>query len=150
MSKKYIIGTPKQIVPLYVDIKKAVEKGRVVTVEVKSAATKTKEQLGYYWSVVIPAIQQGMREHGNELSQAQVNEILNYKFFSNIKTVSWVGKNGIQYVHQLEVKRSKSGATKDEMSTFLDQVIRWAGENLGVEIPMPTTEGTENPNIQGA
>lgn len=140
MSKKYIIGTTQQIVPLYVDIKKAVEKGRVVTVEVKSAATKTKEQLGYYWSVVIPAIQQGMREHGNELSQAQVNEILNYKFFSNIKTVSWVSKDGIQYVHQLEVKRSKSGATKDEMSTFLDQVIRWAGEDLGVDIPKPTTE----------
>ncbi|MBP5430153.1 MAG: hypothetical protein J6Y25_04665 [Elusimicrobiaceae bacterium] len=145
MSKKYIISNAQQIVPLWADIKNAVEKGRVVTVEVKSAATKTKEQLGYYWSVVIPAVQEGMREHGNELKPAEVNEILNAKFFSNIKTVSWVSKEGIQYVHQLEEKRSKSGATKDEMSHFLDQVIRWAGEDLGIYIPKPTTEESPDP-----
>lgn len=140
MSRTYTISVPQQLTPLYVDLKKVLEKGRVINVEVKSAATKTNNQLGYYWSVVIPAIQAGMREQGNELSQPQVNEILNAKFFSKIKTVSWVGKDGTQYVHQLEVKRSKSGASKDEMSYFLDQVIRWAGEELGVNIPPPTTE----------
>lgn len=136
--KQYVIGHKQQIVPLYVDIQKAVEKGRVVKVEVKSVATKTHEQLGYYWAVVIPAIQAELREQGNEMSQAEINEMLNDMFFSSIKTVSWVGKDGVQYVHQLKQKRSKSGATLDEFSLFLDRVIRWANMELGCYVPPPT------------
>lgn len=138
--KQYVIGHKQQIVPLYVDIQKAVEKGRVVKVEVKSVATKTHEQLGYYWAVVIPAIQAELREQGNEMSQAEINEMLNEMFFSSIKTVSWVGKDGVQYVHQLKQKRSKSGATLDEFSLFLDRVIRWANMELGCYIAPPTTQ----------
>ena len=135
--KEYTISVQKQIVPLYVDLKNAVEKGRVVKVSVRSLATKTNEQLGYYWAVVLPAIQQELREQGNEMSLAEINEMLNDKFFSTVKTISWVGKDGAQYVHQLKVKRSKSGATKDEFAYFLDQVIRWAATELGLCIAPP-------------
>ena len=137
--REYTISTQKQIVPLYVDIKQAIEKSRVVKVTVKSVATKTHEQLGYYWAVVLPAIQQALREQGNEMSLAEINEMLNDMFFSSVKTVTWVGKNGVQYVHQLKQKRSKSGATIDEFALFLDQVIRWANTELGCYIAPPTT-----------
>jgi len=137
--REYTIGVKQQIVPLYVDLQKAIEKGRVVKVTVKSIATKTHEQLGYYHAVVIPAIQEGLRAQGNEMSRAEINEMLNDMFFSTVKTVSWVGKDGVQYVHQLKQKRSKSGATIDEFSYFLDRVIRWAQEELGVFIPLPNS-----------
>ena len=137
--REYTISTQKQIVPLYVDIKKAIDKSRVVKVTVKSVATKTHEQLGYYWAVVLPAIQQSLREQGNEMSLAEINEMLNDMFFSNVKTVTWIGKDGVQYVHQLKQKRSKSGATMDEFSLFLDQVIRWANTELGCYIAPPVT-----------
>lgn len=137
--REYTISTQKQIVPLYVDIKKAIDKSRVVKVTIKSVATKTPEQLGYYWAVVLPAIQQALREQGNEMSLAEINEMLNDMFFSNVKTVSWVGKDGVQYVHQLKQKRSKSGATMDEFALFLDQVIRWANTELGCYIAPPVT-----------
>ena len=138
--KEYTISVARQIVPLYVDIKNAIEKGRVVKVEVKSAATKTNQQLRYYHKVVVPAIRAELRQQqGNEMNEAEVNQMLNEMFFSTVKTVSWVGKDGTQYVHQLKKARSKSGATKDEFAYFLDQVIRWAQTELGIEIPPPNT-----------
>lgn len=138
--KEYTIGVQQQLVPLYVDLTKAIEAGRVVKVQVKSVATKTHEQLGYYHVAVIPAIQQGLREQGNEMSRAEINDMLNEMFFSTVKTVSWIGKDGVQYVHQLKQKRSKSGATIDEFAYFLDQVIRWAQVELGIDIPLPSTD----------
>ena len=139
MSKIYEIAVQREITPLYLDIKKAVDKGRAVRVEVKSLASKTTAQLGWYWGIVLPRVQQGLQEQGNELSLAEVNAFLNDKFFFTEKTVSWkAGKN--EFVQVIRTPRSKSGASKDEMSAFLDKVIRWAAQDLGVFIPSPDEE----------
>lgn len=136
MAREYTITDTREITPLYVDIKKAVESGRSVRVSVKSIATKSNEQLGYYWAVIVPKVQQGMREQGNELSQVEVNQFLNERFFCKVKTISWV-KNGAEFFAQIRKPRSKSGATKDEMSEFIDQCIRFANTELGIYIPEP-------------
>lgn len=136
MAREYTITDTREITPLYVDIKKAVEAGRAVRVSVRSVATKSNEQLGYYWAVIVPKIQEGMREQGNELSQVEVNQFLNERFFCQTKTISWV-KNGAEFFAQLRKPRSKSGATKDEMSQFIDECIRFANTELGVFIPEP-------------
>lgn len=138
--KTYEIATQREIIPLYVDIKKALDKGRAVRVEIKSTASKTTDQLGYYWGVVLPRIQQGMQENGNELGLAQINQMLNEKFFCITNTASWTDAQGVQHVHVIRTPRSKSGATKDEMARFLDEVIRWASVELGVYIPDPNCE----------
>lgn len=139
MSKIYEIAVQREITPLYLDIKKAVDKGRAVRVEVKSLASKTTAQLGWYWGIVLPRVQQGLQEQGNELSLAEVNAFLNDKFFFTEKTVSWkAGQN--EFVQVIRTPRSKSGASKDEMSAFLDKVIRWAAQDLGVFIPSPDEE----------
>lgn len=136
MAREYTITDTREITPLYVDIKKAVETGRAVKVSVRSVATKSNEQLGYYWAVIVPKIQAGMREQGNELSQVEVNQFLNERFFCQLKTISWV-KNGAEFFAQIRKPRSKSGATKDEMSQFIDDCIRFANTELGVFIPAP-------------
>lgn len=139
MSKIYEIAVQREITPLYLDIKKAVDKGRAVRVEVKSLASKTTAQLGWYWGIVLPRVQQGLQEQGNELSLAEVNAFLNDKFFFTEKTVCWkAGQN--EFVQVIRTPRSKSGASKDEMSAFLDKVIRWAAQDLGVFIPSPDEE----------
>lgn len=142
MARTYEIACQKEIIPLYVDIKKALDKGRLITVEVKSKATKTKEQLGYYWEVVLPRVREGLLQDGNELSLAETNQFLNEKFFYKLKTVIWKVGND-EHLHTILTPRSKSGATKDEMSEFLDKVIRWAQIDLGVEIPLPTRSGEQ-------
>lgn len=140
MSKTYEIACPQEILPLYVDLKKAVEKSRVLTVEVKSRAGKTNEQLGYYWSIVLPRVREGMREYGNEMSLEETNQFLNEKFFCQVKTTSWTDKKGVQHVHVIRKAKSKSGASKDQMSAFLDEVIRFANNELGIFIPEPVTD----------
>lgn len=144
MSKIFEIATQKEIAPLYVALKNAVEKGRFLTVEVKSKASKTKEQLGYYWDVVLPRIQARMREDGNELSLAEINQFLNEKFFCVSKTFTWkVGRD--EHVHTIITPKSKSGASKDQMAEFLDKVIRWASTDLNVSIPEPVKNPSQVP-----
>ena len=144
MARTYEIACQKEIIPLYVDIKKALDKGRLITVEVKSKATKTKEQLGYYWEVVLPRVREGLMQDGNELSLVETNQFLNEKFFYKIKTITWKVGND-EHLHTILAPRSKSGATKDEMSEFLDKVIRWAQVDLGVEIPLPVRDTESRP-----
>jgi len=146
MSKIYEIACQKEIMPLYVDLKKALDKGRLLTVEVKSKASKTKEQLGYYWDVVLPRLQQRMREDGNELSLAQINQLLNERFFCVTKTVDWKDPQGVQHVHVIRTAKSKSGASKDQMAEFLDSVIRWAATDLNVFIPEPVKDLSQVPS----
>lgn len=134
--KRYEIAVQRELNGLYLDALEALKKGRALRVEVKSIASKTTEQLGYYWGVVLPRVQQGLEEFGNEMSLAEVNSFLNDKFFFTQKTVSWK-KGPDEYVQVIRTPRSKSGASKDEMSVFLDKVIRWAAADLGVFIPSP-------------
>ena len=136
MAREYTITDVREITPLYVDIKKAVEAGRAVRVSVRSIATKTKKQLAYYRSVVLPIIQEGMREHGNRLSLEEVNQFLNERFFYHIKTISWV-RNGAEFFAQIRTTRSKSGATINEMSQFIDDCREFSLEELGRPIPDP-------------
>lgn len=137
MSKNYQIACQKELNALYVDCKKALDKGRMIDVAVKTTATKTQPQLGYYWDVILPRLQKGVREHGNEMSLAEINQMLNTLFFCKVKTITWKDKTGVQHAHILKTPRSKSGASKDEMSQFIDQVIRWANTELGIFIPEP-------------
>ena len=144
MAKTYEIVCQREIVPLYVDLKKALDKGRALKVEVKSVSTKTKEQLGYWWGVILPRIQQAMFEQGNEMSLAEINQFLNEKFFCNVKTIVWK-KGNDEYVHTIRTAKSKSGATVDEMSALIDKVIRWAALDLNVFIPEPVTDLSQVP-----
>ena len=138
--KEYHIAVKRELTPLYMDLKKALEKGRAVNVKVTTAATKTKDQLGYYWGVMLPKVQEGLKEFGNEMSLAEVNAFLNDKFFSNSMTV--IIKRGLnEYYYTIRTPRSKSGATIDEMSEFIENVIRWASVDLGVSIPTPNEIG---------
>lgn len=137
MAKIYEIATQREIAPLYLDIKKAIDAGRCVRVEVKSAASKTNAQLGYYWMIALPRIQAAMKEQGNEMSLSEINQFLNEKFFCVTQTLAWKSADGVQHVHVLRIPKSKSGATKDQMAVFLDSVIRWAALELGCYVPEP-------------
>lgn len=139
MAKTYEIACQRELNGLYLDALAALKKGRALRAEIKSLSSKTTAQLGWYWGVVLPRVQQGLEEQGNELSLAEVNAFLNDKFFFTQKTVCWKA-GGNEFVQAVRTPRSKSGASKDEMSAFLDKVIRWAAQDLGVFIPSPDEE----------
>lgn len=137
--KKYEIAVQRELNVLYQDVLDAIRKGKAVRVEVKSLSSKTKEQLGYYWGLMLPRIQQGMKEHGNELSLDEINKFLNDRFFSVTKTVI-IKRGNDEDAYTIREPRSKSGASVDEMSEFIERVIRWASVDLGVYIPSPNEE----------
>lgn len=143
--KEYHIAVQRELVPLYVDIKNLLEKGRAVNVKVTSQATKTKEQLGYWHAVIVPHVREGLKAMGNEMTHAEVNQFLNDMFFYKSKTV--IVKRGLnEYCYTMRTPRSKSGATIDEMSDVIEKVLRWSAEVLGVYIPAPNEMGAVLPS----
>lgn len=127
MSIVFDISCKKELAPLCLTIMKAVNKGRFVTCEVKSRASKSMEQLGYYHGVILPRVRRFFREDGNEYSLAQLNTFFNDLFFYREEEIAG---------RLIKLPRSKSGASKDEMAEFLEKVLRWCGEQ-GIEIPEP-------------
>lgn len=144
--KEYHIAVQREITPLYMDILKAIKAGRAVNVKITTAATKTQEQLGYWWGVILPKVKEGLEAQGNEMKNlAEVNAFLNQMFFCNSKTV--VVKRGLnEYYYTIRTPRSKSGATIDEMSDLIDKVLRFASNDLGVYIPAPNEIGEVSSN----
>jgi hypothetical protein len=102
--------------------------GEYVSIEVKSLSPKTKQQLGYYYAVVLPAIIKEMNELG------------------------WYDDDGMPFdidSADIEVKKicarldggqimDKRDMTKEDASIFLDKVIKWATVKLHAYIPEPT------------
>lgn len=127
-----IIADKEALDDLYQYVAKKIEV-RPVKVAITSMKGKTKEQLGYYWSTIVPRITKELNEMGLAsamLTQADVNEILNRKFFS--KRIIVDGE--IQ-----TFARSKASADVDEMKKFIFDVINWA-TNLGIHIPPPLAD----------
>jgi len=127
-----IIADKNSLDSLYKELAQKIEV-RPVKVAITSLKGKTKEQLGYYWATIVPTITNELNERGlasARLTQADINEVLNRKFFC--KKVIIDGE--VQ-----SFARSKASADVDEMKKFIFDVINWA-TNLGIHIPPPLAD----------
>lgn len=129
MSKRYDISNENELMPLMKDIMDALQKGRFVVCEVRSKSSKTLEQLGYYYGVILPRVQAKFREDGNLYSLAELNDFFNDMFYYEEVIIA---------DKLIKRRKSKSGATKEEMSEFLNNVIIWC-QTEGIYIPEPNT-----------
>lgn len=129
MAKRYDIACEGELMQMIQDIMDALKKRRFIICEVKSKASKTLEQLGYYYGVILPRVQAKFREDGNYYSLAELNDFFNDLFY--YEEVVICGRI-------IKRRKSKSGASKDEMCEFLNKVILWCEEH-GIYIPEPNT-----------
>ena len=129
MSKRFDIANESELMPMMREIMGALAKGRFVVCEVKTKSSKSMEQLGYYHGVILPRVQKKFREDGNIYSLAQLNDFFNDLFYFEEQVICG---------RIVKKVKSKSGATKEEMTEFIDNVIRWCGEQ-GISIPEPNT-----------
>lgn len=127
MSKRYDISNENELMPMIKDIMSALEKGRFVICDVKTKSSKTLEQLGYYYGVILPRVQAKFREDGNFYSLSELNDFFNDMFYYEEVIIN---------DRIVKRSKSKSGATKEEMTEFLNQVIVWC-ETEGIHIPEP-------------
>jgi hypothetical protein len=116
------------------------ENGQTFRIEVKPLrATKTLQQLAYYYGVVIPSVIEWMKDQG--WSELGFIKILNTRVPLAIDVdntdsylkVLYATSRGIEY----EVKKARM--TKHQMIDFLNFILAWAFEN-GICIPTPEHE----------
>ena len=109
-----------------------------VEVTIKPAGKeKTLKQLGYYYGVILPYICYGLIKAGNDFNISHSADLEEIDIFLKEMFL----KNGIE-LHTLhgEVikgRSSLSASSKQETMDYLDDVIKFGTEDLGVDIPAP-------------
>lgn len=130
--KEFIIADKQRLDEVYREIAHDIQ-AKPIKITISDLRGKTKKQLGYYWSTIVPIITKELNERGLAsamLTEADVNEVLNRKFFS--KQVLVDGE--IQ-----TFSRSKASASMDEMKKFIFDVKNWCA-NMDIFIPPPLAD----------
>lgn len=108
----------------------ALEGKRLILALKEQKRKRSLNQNAYYWSVVVPAVTQMFREHGNYVDDEEVHEFLKMR----------VGKLAQVYVtpdgEVLKGPGSTAKLSTMEFEVYLEQVRAWAA-GLGVAIPLP-------------
>lgn len=130
MSKEWIVTNKQELDKAFQEIFQVLKKTNKVKIQAASTKSKSKQQLAFYWGVIIPLLTEFYNETGlcsMTITKSDTNDILNKKFFyEEIKVGNEVER----------VTKSKSNATMEEMRIFIDNVIDYC-TNLGVYIPPP-------------
>lgn len=128
--KEFIIREKYDLYDAMEEILEVWKVSKMVKIQASSMRTKTNQQLRYYWGVIIPRLTKFYNETGlcsMTITKADTNDILNQKFFYEEVRVG----NEVE-----RVVKSKSGATKEQMRKFIDNVLDYC-TNLGVYVPPP-------------
>lgn len=100
-------------------------------VTIKRAGKRTLSQNGYYWAAVLPAVCDGLKDLGHDLSIMEVHEWLKGKF--NYQEV--VNKSTGEY-ERIPVSTTRL-TTLEFSEEYLEKIIQFAAEFLNVVIPPP-------------
>jgi len=130
--KEWIIREKYDLYDCFDEIKQVFDVAKIVKIQASSVRGKSKQQLGYYWAVILPALTDYINETGQcsmKVSKSDVNEIMNRKFFYEEVVIDG---------EMVRIQKSKSGATKEQMQRFIDSVMNYC-TNLGIYVPPPAT-----------
>jgi len=105
------------------------ECGVIVTVK-RNSEPKSNEQLKYYFGVVVPYCMLGLNALGWRFDQKKTDQFLRKKFFVDEESNTETGE-----IESFPGELSK--ATILELSEYIEEIIQFAEEDLGVKIPQP-------------
>lgn len=92
---------------------------------------RSEPQNRYYWGVVVPMIQSGIKDLGDLVTTEQVHEFLKMRYLKKQKINEATGE--VIY----EVARSTASLTTVEFMDYIAHCIQFAAEYLGVNVPEP-------------
>jgi len=101
-------------------------------VKVAPRKVRSLQQNAYYWEVVCDMVMEGLRDAGYDEVQTpdDAHEVMKAKFLKryivNHQTGEMIEKDG-----------STASLTTIEFSEYIDRVLQWAAEYLGIVIPLP-------------
>lgn len=100
--------------------------------------TRSNQANRYYWGVVIPCIQSGLKEGGltaSEASTENVHLMLKARFLKQDKPI---GNDG----EFITIIPSTSTLSTDEFSQYIEHCVQFAAEYLNVIVPDPGNQVT--------
>jgi hypothetical protein len=92
---------------------------------------KSVPQIGYYYGVILPHIIRALDDIGTKWTRDRTHFYLKSELGINDEYVDPITKKSVYDVRSLSVY------TVDEMSVYIENLIQWASEFLGVDIPPP-------------
>lgn len=106
-------------------------KGKAVIVRIELLPTPASEKsLAYYWGVVVPTIQRGLYELGNDLTQRETDEFIRSQMpvCSDERLVNGKLHKRVRTIDELDAA---------EFNEMIEQLKVWAAENLQVYVEEP-------------
>lgn len=91
---------------------------------------RSNPQNRYYWGLVVPLIQKGIKDMGTEITKEETHEFLKARL--NCEEI--VNKETGEYV---TIPRSTASLNKEQFSDYVGKVQQFAAEFLSIEIPDP-------------
>lgn len=97
-------------------------------IEIAAHNKRSNLQNRYYWGLVVPMIQQGIRDMGTEITKEECHEFLksrfNYEEIVNTESGECV-----------QIPRSTTALSKEQFSEYVGKIQQFSAEFLNVVIP---------------
>lgn len=101
--------------------------------EISGADKRSNPQNRYYWGLVVPLIQKGIKDLGTELTKEETHEFLKARF--NLSDL--VNK---QTGEAISIPVSTTRLNKEQFSEYIEKIQRFASEFLSITIPDPSVQ----------
>lgn len=116
--------------PVIDNVMKHLPKDGVFSLKIESRQKKTLQQLAYWHAILLPYVQKGLYDAG-------FDEVKTTKHAQAVLEALFFRKEITNGSETIMVNERLSGQTKEELSTKIDAVKKWASEYLSIYIPSP-------------
>jgi hypothetical protein len=124
------VANPKIIAAFF----NALKDGRHI-IEASDYDKRSNQQNRYYFGLVVPLIQNGIKDLGTELTKEETHEFLKSQF--NLSEI--VNHDTGETV---SIPLSTTRLNKEQFGEYIEKIQRFAAEFLSIEIPDPGIQST--------
>lgn len=94
---------------------------------------RSLSQNAYYWSCVVPLVQEGLQNLGHDVTIQETHEFLKYKFNSKELINEETGE-------VVAVPKSTTELNKEQFGNYIEKIQQFSIEWLNVNIPSPNQQ----------
>lgn len=102
-------------------------------IEISGADKRSNPQNRYYWGLVIPIIQKGIKDMGTELTKEETHEWLKSKFNLSDLINPTTGEC-------ISIPLSTTRLNKEGFSEYISKIQQFASEFLNIYVPDPNEQ----------
>lgn len=94
---------------------------------------RSNQQNRYYFGLVIPLVQQGIKHLGTDITKEECHEFLKARFNSQ----ELLNPETAEYI---QIPRSTTAMSKEQFCEYISKIQQFSAEFLNVVIPDPSTQ----------